>query len=251
MTTPTVANGKVFVGAEYALSIFGNSIFLAAPTISPNGGSFENSVTVTLFDATPGASIYYTLDGTKPTTNSLLYTAPFVLNNSVNVEAAAFESGATASGVNQASFVNLGAIGNGTGLSGNYYANSTSNTALSGVPTLIRTDPMVNFTWDTAGPDPSVGTSNYVVRWTGCVQPIFSEDYTFYATVDDGVRLWINGEKIIDGWTNQLPTTYKASLPLVAHQLYNIEMDYYYQNDGSAQAHLSWSSPSTAENIIP
>ena len=62
---------------------------------------------------------------------------------------------------------------------------------------------------------------------------MFTEDYTFYATVDDGVRLWINGQEIINGWVNELPTTYRASVPLVAQERYNVEMDYFYQNDGS------------------
>ena len=78
MTTPAVANGKVFVPAQYALSIFGTSLFLATPTISPVGGLFTNSITVTLSDATPNSTIYYTLDGTLPTTNSLIYSGPIV-----------------------------------------------------------------------------------------------------------------------------------------------------------------------------
>ncbi len=251
MTTPTVINGKVYVGAEYALSIFGNSVFLTPPTISPNGGSYVNTVTVTLSDATAGASIYYTLNGTTPTTNSILYTGPFALTSSAELQAVAFESGATPSGVAQASFVNTGSAGDGTGLTGSYYASHTAADPFSGTPTLVRTDPTVDFIWNTTGPASSVGQTSYTVLWTGSVQPQYTEDYTFYATADDGVRLFVNGQEIINGWTNQPPTTYQASLPLVAQELYNIEMDYYYQNDGGAEAELAWSSPSTPQGIIP
>jgi hypothetical protein len=231
MTTPTIANGKVYLGVQYGLSVFGNSFFLATPTIFPNGSVFTNSVTVTLSDATPGAGIYYTLDGTPPTTNSILYTDPFVLTNSLGVQAIAAKPGTVNSGVAVASFINSSAIGNGIGLLGQYWTNTTS-TAFSNVtfavpPTLVRTDDVVNFNWNTTGPDPSVGQTYFTARWTGSVQPQFNETYTFYVTGDDGVRLWVNGQLLADGWVNQEPTTYQGSITLKAQQLYNIRMDYY------------------------
>jgi uncharacterized repeat protein (TIGR03806 family) len=250
MTTPTVANGKVYVGAEYALSVFGNATFLTAPTISPNGGIFTNSVTVTISDTATGAGLYYTLDGTTPTTNSIFYTGSFVLTNTAAVKAIATKPGQVNSAVTTASFLNSSAIGSGTGLLGAYYANHTSANPYTGLPTLVRTDAFINFNWTSSGPAPSIGTTVYTVRWTGSVQPQFNETYTFYATADDGVRLWVNGQELINGWVDESATTYQGSITLKAQQLYNIEMDYY-QNGGAAVVELQWSSPSTAQAVVP
>ncbi len=251
---PTVVNGKVYVGAQYELSVFGTSAFLATPTISPNGGIFTNSVTVTLSDVTPGVSLYYTLNGTTPTTNSILYSGPFLLTNSVSLQVVAAQAGAVNSGAAIASFVNSSAIGNGTGLTGQYWTNTTStaftNVTFNTLPTLTRTDAVVNFNWNTTGPDPSIGQTNFTARWTGSVQPQFNETYTFYATSDDGVRLWVNGQLLVNAWIPQVATTYQGSITLNAQQLYNIRMDYF-QAGGGAEAMLAWSSPSTPQAIIP
>jgi hypothetical protein len=252
---PVVANGKVYVRGEYTLAVFGLGPALPAPIIAPNGGTFSSSVAVTLTDASNNAAIYYTLDGTAPTTNSFRYTSPFTLTNTVAFNAIAAEAGVPNSPIASASFIDSAAAGSGTGLMGAYWTNTSSvaftNATFAISPTLVRTDATVNFNWDGTGPDPSIGSSNYAVRWTGSVQPQFNESYTFYTTADDGVRLYVNGRLLIDDWSNQPATVASNTINLAAQELYNIELDYYYQNDNGAKVALSWSSPSTPQAVIP
>ena len=106
-TMPTIANGKVYVGAVDSISIYGNSSFLPVPTISPDGGVISNSVSVSLSSLSNGVSFYYTLDGSIPTTNSTHYTGPFTLTSSALVQAITALPGLAPSQVSQASFTSM------------------------------------------------------------------------------------------------------------------------------------------------
>ncbi len=88
-------------------SLYSTPIQVAAPTMSPNGGTFTAPVSVTL-SAPVGASIYYTTNGSTPTTSSSLYTAPMTLSSTTTLKAIAVKNGMLNSTVASASFtINL------------------------------------------------------------------------------------------------------------------------------------------------
>ena len=137
------------------------------------------------------------------------------------------------------------AVGTGSGLRGLYYDN-TDFTALK----VARVDGTINFDWGTGSPDGSIGADQYSVRWTGQVEPRYTQTYTFYTTTDDGVRLWVNGVLLIDKWIDEAPTEWSGAIALTAGQKYDVRMDYC-ENGGGAAAQLRWSSASQAKEIIP
>ncbi|MFF7199058.1 chitobiase/beta-hexosaminidase C-terminal domain-containing protein [Streptomyces sp. NPDC008079] len=82
----------------------GTGTTVATPTFSPAGGTFSSAQSVTISDATSGASIRYTLDGSTPTVSSTLYSAPLNISASTTVKAIGIKSGSTNSAVATASY---------------------------------------------------------------------------------------------------------------------------------------------------
>lgn len=133
----------------------------------------------------------------------------------------------------------------GTGLTGAYYNNSNF-----GAHVVTRTDATVNFNWGTGTPDSRIAPDTFSVRWTGQVQPQYSQTHTFYVTSDDGVRLWVNNQLVINNWTDHPPTENSGTIPLVGGNKYDIKLEYY-EKTGGAVAQLAWSSSSQPKQIIP
>lgn len=133
---------------------------------------------------------------------------------------------------------------------GGLYAEFFNNTDLSGSPVLTRTDARLDFNWRSSAPDPAVPPDQFSVRWTGKVKPRYSGTYTFTTISDDGIRVWVNGQLIIDSWFKQSWTERKGSISLAADQLYDLKVEYY-EGTGDAMARLMWESEQEAKAVIP
>ena len=118
---------------------------------------------------------------------------------------------------------------------GEYY----KNIELQGPPALVRNDgERIDFSDATGWPGPEIGTDNFSVRWTG-EQLLTSGPHRFRVTADDGVRLWVGGELIIDQWHDHATTVYEADTVL-GDGIYSITLEYY-EHVGDARIKLEWS----------
>jgi hypothetical protein len=104
---PVVTNGKVYVAAHGEVDVYGllnGAPVAAAPVVTPNGGTFSASQSVTISTATSSASIYYTLNGSTPTTASTVYTGPITISSNATIKAIATAPGYLQSSVSSATF---------------------------------------------------------------------------------------------------------------------------------------------------
>jgi autotransporter-associated beta strand protein len=131
------------------------------------------------------------------------------------------------------------------GLNAQYF-----DTATLGTLQLGRVDAEVRFDWAAGSPDASIQPDTFSVRWTGRVQPQFSENYTFYVRADDGFRLWVDGQLVASNWTNTSAVELSGQIALAAGQWYDLKLEYY-ENTGNASVQLAWASPSQPKEIIP
>jgi len=161
---------------------------------------------------------------------------------------------ATGGATNQHTFCNFSMEGrllpdrtipDGTGLTATYFHNMDLTDEA-----LTRVDPVIDFDWLGGAPDPQMDGETYSARWIGSVYAPHTGYYTFKTVTDDGVRLWIGGELLIDQWVDQGPTPHEGRIFLRAGEQAPLLMEYY-ENLGGAVARLSWSSIFFPEEIIP
>ena len=139
----------------------------------------------------------------------------------------------------------------GGGLRGSYYHWSGSVPPTEPFQTLVleREDAQINFAWIEESPDPRVNNDQFSIQWTGEVEIPFSGTWTFYTTSDDGVRLWVNDQLVVDNWTEHRAVENSGTIELVAGK-YSLVIEYF-EYDLAAAAQLRWQGPKTSKQVVP
>jgi hypothetical protein len=113
-----------------------------------------------------------------------------------------------------------------------------------GQPVLTRIDPIIDVDFGSASPEPNaVNADGFSVRWRGELQVAFSEVYTFYTRCNDGSRLWIDEQLIVDkwAWVNTVVDTRGEPIELVAGERYSIRMEFFNESGVKMVPILKWS----------
>ena len=162
-----------------------------------------------------------------------------------------------------------------TGLEQTFYDQDFYNATRNFVPgnnpfdPLVRRAATVNDNWGTGAPDPRISVDLFSVAYEGVLTPTVTGDYTFYGTSDDGIRIFINGQMVVDAWVDRGPTETASTLPpvgtgtpastvggigattrLTAGTAYSFQVSYY-ENGGGAMAEARWSATEGGVEVVP
>ena len=128
---------------------------------------------------------------------------------------------------------------------------------------LMRVDPVIDFNWVRNSPGKPIVEDHYTGTWTGYLEAPHTGKFTFEAEADDGVRIWIDDQLIIDKWGQSNSTTAsgnvmsnldytveKGEIKLKSNKKYKIKVDYY-EAVLNARMSLYWSSDQISKQIVP
>ena len=263
---PTVANGKVYVATLSSrlvvYGLIGGTGGNTAPVVnagadrtlpSPGTATLTGTATDDGNPNPPGAltTSWTLVNGPAAVTftapNALTTDATFPVPGAYTIRFAAFDGQATSS--DDLTVVVSAPDGSGTGLLAQYFNDAGSGVYFTSLA-LTRTDATVDFDWASASPDPAVQTDNFSARWSGQVQAPVTGTFTFTTTSDDGVRLYVNGQLLIDNWTDHAVVQNSGTIALTAGQKYDIRMEFY-DHGQLATARLSWAYPGQTVQVVP
>ncbi len=128
-----------------------------------------------------------------------------------------------------------------------YKAEYFTNRYLQGVPTITRNENQINFAWNSDSPDPRIPKDEFSARFTKKIA-ISAGTYRFRVIADDGVRLFVDGKKIIDQWKDQPSTTYASGISLSSGN-HTVVMEYY-EHFGGAVAQMSYVKTASQESSV-
>eukprot|EP01084_Bolivina_argentea_P055627 101950_1 len=132
---------------------------------------------------------------------------------------------------------------------GGLYARYWDNIWFTGDPSVSTIASEINYQWGADAAITTYGTDYISARWEGKISPPYNESYKFYLYADDGSRLWIDKQLIIDGWDECCNESWGA-VQLTADLFHDIVVEYK-EIRADAYIELRWSSDSISKSIVP
>ncbi|GGF29133.1 glycoside hydrolase family 3 N-terminal domain-containing protein [Flavobacterium limi] len=124
--------------------------------------------------------------------------------------------------------------GSQNGLKGEYF----NNRNLEGTPVLTRIDSQLEFDWPWA-PGDGVNVDDFSIRWTGYIQSDKSFDGWLGLSSDDGIRMWVDDELVIDNWSKGATSIVTTPKNIEAGKKYKVRIEMW-EGGWGARAHLRW-----------
>ena len=251
---PGSATLSADASAGQALFASMNCAACHAGTAFTNSGS-NTLVNIGTIKPSSGSRLYGALTGIDvPTLRDVWATAPYLHDGSAPTLEAAVRAHNNVS-ISDANLAKLtaylreigrdeGPAPTANGLVGSYY----NNTSLSGSAVLTRVE-AIDYDWGSGSPGNGVNADQFSTRWTGSLAASSSGNHRFQTLSDDGVRVWVNGNLVIDNWTDHAPTTNNSGrVNLTAGQRVSVKVEYY-ENGGGAVMRLRWQPPGSSNYV--
>jgi len=125
-----------------------------------------------------------------------------------------------------------------TGLAAEFFENEE----LTGEPILKRIDKIIDFNWHNGSPAEEVAADHFSARWQGQLIPTVSGEFTLGVSGDDGYRLFINNELIIEHWSQHAIELRHTKYALETGKAYDLRLEFY-EAAGGAAIQLLWATP--------
>jgi regulation of enolase protein 1 (concanavalin A-like superfamily) len=127
------------------------------------------------------------------------------------------------------------------GLKGQYYGTID----LTGDVLLTRVDPQINFDWGSGSPGPNVPADGFSVRWTGQVDIPAAGEWTFFVHNDDGTRLWVDGQLVVEEWPVSGPLNWHSGTITLDVGMHSLRLEFFDVNYSGhiAICRLAWQGP--------
>ncbi len=238
-TTPTIANGKVYVGTAQSVGVFGQGTWPEPPSLSEPSGIYDNPIRVAVAESTPGTLMTYTTDGTMPTRTSTRYRGEVALNASATMRVRAFNASGAGSTVAEANYLINPYRGYGDGLTGRYYDENGQLKA-------TRIDPKINFDWKQLG----IAEGFWSAQWTGAIQAETTGWHVISIATEDSVQVSIGNQMVVDYSAYTQTPSKNGKVYLVAGERVPVRIELAH-NGGDSGLQLFWSGPGIATQLVP